>query len=208
MKLQNLAAIFLRITRRVLTFPDRMVWRISQYFFSKQCVFDKGVQFIEGADISNMQNIPDNIAIGKNSVIHGQLMVFKHGGAINVGESCYVGKDSRIWSTEKISIGNNVLISHNVNIHDNNSHAFSAKKRRLEFVEVFSTGRPDNVSDVTSSPIVIGNDVWIGFNSIILKGVNIGDGAIVSPGAMVVSDVPSYSIVAGSPAKIIGSSQP
>jgi acetyltransferase-like isoleucine patch superfamily enzyme len=208
MKLPNITTIFLRIIRRILTLPDRMVWRISQYFFSKQCVFDMGVQFVDGADISNMQNIPDKIVIGKNSVIHGQLMVFKHGGTINIGESCYIGKDSRIWSTEKISIGNNVLISHNVNIHDNNSHAFSAKKRRLEFKEVFSIGRPDNVSDVTSSPIKIGNDVWIGFNSIILKGVSIGDGAIVSAGATVVSDVPRYSIVAGSPAKIIGSSQP
>jgi acetyltransferase-like isoleucine patch superfamily enzyme len=208
MKLPMFSAIFLRIVRRILTLPNHMVWKISEYFLVQQCVINKGVQFIVGADISNMQNIPEKIVIGENSVIHGQLMVFKHGGAITVGRSCYIGKDSRVWSTEKISIGNNVLISHNVNIHDNNSHAFSAEKRRLEFKEVFSIGRPDNVSDVTASPIIIGNDVWIGFNSIIFKGVIIGDGAIVSAGAIVVSDVPPYSIVAGSPAKIIGSSLP
>ncbi|MFW5394146.1 CatB-related O-acetyltransferase, partial [Yersinia sp. 2544 StPb PI] len=50
---------------------------------------------------------------------------------------------------------------------------------------------------------VIGNDVWFGANSLILKGINIGDGAVIGAGAVVTKDVPPYAIVAGNPAKII-----
>ena len=51
--------------------------------------------------------------------------------------------------------------------------------------------------------IVIGNDVWIGYNAIILSGVKIGDGAIVATGAVVTKDVKPYEIVGGIPAKVI-----
>jgi acetyltransferase-like isoleucine patch superfamily enzyme len=56
----------------------------------------------------------------------------------------------------------------------------------------------------TSEPINIGNDVWIGANSTILKGVNIGDGAVIAAGAVVTKDVGAYTIVAGVPARKIG----
>jgi acetyltransferase-like isoleucine patch superfamily enzyme len=53
------------------------------------------------------------------------------------------------------------------------------------------------------SPIKIGNDVWIGANATILKGVNIGDGAVIGAGSVVIRDIPEYAIVAGNPAKVI-----
>lgn len=52
-------------------------------------------------------------------------------------------------------------------------------------------------------PIVIGDDVWIGMNVIILKGVKIGTGAIIAAGAVVTKEVPPYTLVAGVPAKVI-----
>lgn len=51
--------------------------------------------------------------------------------------------------------------------------------------------------------VVIGNDVWIGSNAIVLQGVTIGDGAVVAAGAVVTKDVPSYTVVGGVPAKVI-----
>ena len=53
-------------------------------------------------------------------------------------------------------------------------------------------------------PVTIGNDVWIGDRVVILPGVNIGDGCIISAGAAVTHDVPAYSIAGGVPAKVIG----
>lgn len=50
---------------------------------------------------------------------------------------------------------------------------------------------------------IIGNDVWLGANSLVLKGVKIGDGAVIGAGAVVTKDVPPYAIVGGNPAKVI-----
>src|SRR6187402_2810920 len=74
------------------------------------------------AKISNMQNDPSKIRIGNGTEIKGELLIFNYGGEISVGNSCYIGDHSRIWSAESIIIGNNVLISHNVNIVDTNAH--------------------------------------------------------------------------------------
>jgi acetyltransferase-like isoleucine patch superfamily enzyme len=52
-------------------------------------------------------------------------------------------------------------------------------------------------------PIKVGNDVWIGANVTVLKGVSIGDGAIIGAGSVVTRDIPEYAIVAGNPAKVI-----
>lgn len=65
-----------------------------------------------------------------------------------------------------------------------------------------------NKKDVTKSwdnkgDIIIGNDVWIGYEAVILSGVTIGDGAIIGTRALVTKDVPPYTIVGGMPAKII-----
>lgn len=57
--------------------------------------------------------------------------------------------------------------------------------------------------DSVSKPVVIGDDVWIGARSIILKGVHIGKGAVIAAGAVVTKDVPEYAIVGGVPAKVI-----
>ena len=56
---------------------------------------------------------------------------------------------------------------------------------------------------VVKGDIIIGNDVWFGYNSLVMNGVTIGDGAIIAAGALVVKDVPPYSIVAGNPAKVV-----
>jgi acetyltransferase-like isoleucine patch superfamily enzyme len=55
------------------------------------------------------------------------------------------------------------------------------------------------------APVVIGDRVWVGTRAVILKGVTIGDGAVVAAGAVVNKDVPAHSVVAGGPARVVGS---
>jgi acetyltransferase-like isoleucine patch superfamily enzyme len=200
--------IALKALRKLLLIPSQIIYKCDKLLMAKAVKCIDSVQFLPGAQISNMQNNKSAIQINNDSVIQGQLLVFAHAGSIEIGESCYIGLGSRIWSDCSIKIGNNVLISHNVNIHDNNSHSYSAERRRVEFSEVFSVGRPNKVDDVASAPIVIEDDVWIGFNATILKGIRIGKGSVIGANSMVIHSVPPYSIVAGMPAKIIGIARP
>lgn len=85
----------------------------------------------------------------------------------------------------KIEIGTNVIISDNVTIRDSDNHYMS------------------NKDTIITKPIKIGNNVWIGINCTILKGVNIGDGAVIAAGSLVNKDVPSRCLVGGVPSKIL-----
>jgi acetyltransferase-like isoleucine patch superfamily enzyme len=169
---------------------------------SKFATFDNSV-LIHQAVILNNRGDKKWIHIGSNSLIRGELMLFKHGGQITIGKDCYLGDASKIWSSKKISIGDRVLISHNVNIHDNTSHPLDSAKRHEDFLEIISNGGSQNSPDIREDEIIIGDDAWIGFNAIILKGVKIGNGAIIGAGAIVTKDVPDFAIAVGNPLKII-----
>ncbi|PZO19274.1 MAG: acyltransferase [Leptolyngbya foveolarum] len=162
------------------------------------------VKFLPNAEVENLCGMPETVSIGCNSVIRGQLLVFAHGGKISIGEDCYLGEGSRIWSAESVTVGNRVLVSHNVNIHDTNSHSINCETRYQHILEIMSKGHPKkNNVDIVSQSIVIEDDVWIGFNSTVLKGVRIGRGAIIAAGAVVTKNVPEFSIVAGNPGKVV-----
>ncbi|MDB9521111.1 acyltransferase [Dolichospermum circinale CS-1225] len=165
---------------------------------------DMSTRLLGCGRIHNLSNKPDLISIGSNSVIKGELLIFAHAGQIKIGKDCYVGEGTRIWSANSITIGDRVLISHNVNIHDTNSHSLDTKLRHEHFIKILSYGHPQNNDfDIYSEPLFIEDDVWIGFNSTILKGVKIGRGAIVAAGSVVTKDVPPFLVVAGNPAKIV-----
>jgi len=162
------------------------------------------VKILPTARIENLANKPDLICIGKNSVLRGELLIFAHAGEIHLGEDCYIGENSRIWSSELVKIGNRVYISHNVNIHDTNSHSLNSQIRHEHFVKIISTGHPKiNNFDIQSRPVYIEDDVWIGFNSTIFKGVKIGKGAVIGACSVVTKDVPEFVVVVGNPAKVI-----
>jgi acetyltransferase-like isoleucine patch superfamily enzyme len=152
------------------------------------------------AQIYNHQNNPLQISIGSRSQIKGNLLVFKYGGKITIGNDTYIGEDSRIWSGKNISIGNHVLISHQVNIIDSNSHELNSKERTERYDELISRGDWNREGNIISKEIIIEDDVWINFNAIILKGVTIGKGAVVAAGSVVTKDVAPYTMVAGNPA--------
>lgn len=105
---------------------------------------------------------------------------------LRVDRNTHINRNCLLDARGKLIIGKRVSISHKVSIitadHDAQSVDFSYR----------------------SSPVIIGDYVWIGVNATILKGVTVGEGAVVCAGAIVIHDVSPYSIVAGIPAKEIG----
>ena len=188
------------------------ILELDQYIFESQRhyrpdfkanVTCNEVLFLSSAEVHNMQHDKTKILIGDGSQIAGILLIVPYGGKISIGKNCYVGDHSRIWSAEEVCIGDNVLISHNVNIMDTNAHETDLKERAETYKKQVKEGYPKLKGSVETAKIKIGNHVWVGFNSIILKGVTIGEGVIVAAGSVVTKDVPAYSMVAGNPAIII-----
>jgi acetyltransferase-like isoleucine patch superfamily enzyme len=144
------------------------------------------------------------IVIGDNTVISGNLMTFGHGGNITIGKDSYIGAQTRIWSGVDIKIGDRVLVSHNCNIFDGTTHPIDKEIRAKHEKVVLSSGFPNELYEtIYELPVQIGNDVWIGCNCILLKGVTIGEGSIVSAGSIVTKDIPPNVMVGGNPAKIL-----
>jgi len=142
-----------------------------------------------------------SLQIGKGTVFDGRIYTEHKDAQINIGENCYIGKSCFV-SSIGIDIGCDVHISWGVWLYDHNSHPLSWKDRSMDVFNHYS-GLPKNWQHIKRAPIKICDKAWIGFNSIILKGVTIGEGAIVGAGSVVTKDVPAWTIFAGNPAKMI-----
>jgi acetyltransferase-like isoleucine patch superfamily enzyme len=150
----------------------------------------------------------DRIRVGENTIIRGELLVFPHGGEIEIGAWCFVGHGSFIWSADQIRIGDRCLISHRVNIHDTDSHSDDPALRHRQFAAIATAGQPSMLPEVRTAAVSIADDVWIGFNASILKGVRIGRGAIIGAGSLVKRDVEAWTVVTGNPARVLRRLEP
>ena len=106
---------------------------------------------------------------------------------------------TQLISRSKIEIGDDVTIAWDVCIYDHDSHSLDWCAR----VEDLRCLREDLRSVVHTKPIRICDKAWVGMNAIILKGVTIGEGAVVAAGAVVTKDVPPWTVAAGNPARVV-----
>jgi acetyltransferase-like isoleucine patch superfamily enzyme len=171
------------------------------------CRKDPSARITSQARIVNIGKNSDLISIGAHTIVRGELLVFAHGGCIEIGEWCYVGEGTRIWSGARISIADRVMISHGVNVFDTQTHPLSPRERHQHYRAISIEGHPEDIS-LGDDPIVIEEDVWIAAGAIILQGVTLGRGAIVGAGAVVTGRVEAMTIVAGNPARVVGEVPP
>lgn len=144
------------------------------------------------------------IQIGDHVICRGLLSIER--GAQNarlfIHDDVYIGDDCVISCMEHIEIGRLTLIAHGVQIFDNDSHPQDARERELD--SQYMTGRASGQRNlIPSAPVRIGERVWVGFQSAILKGVTIGEGAVVAAASVVTKDVPAWTLVGGNPARVI-----
>ncbi len=153
--------------------------------------------FVRLADKSNK----NDITIGDHAIVYGTLVSENHG-KIHLGTFVYLRENSTIGAVNEITIGDYTSIADYVVILDNNNHPVHPADRKLKSSSPpGSDYRKWRHSD--SAPIIIGQNVWIGSFARICKGVKIGDNSIIAANAVVTKDVPSNSIAAGNPAKIV-----
>lgn len=128
------------------------------------------------------------IRVGARVVLHKGCKLSAWGtdgrANITIGNHTYIGDRTEIHAGQSVKIGDDCDISWDCCILDRDYHKLDTE------TEVFR-------------PVTIGNHVWIGCNALILKGVTVGDGAVIAAGSVVTRDVPPRCLVAGNPAKVI-----
>lgn len=125
-----------------------------------------------------------NVYVQKSSEVGGDCEI---GSYSYIGHNCFV---TRAVIGRYVSIGNNVTI-------DPGEHNLNRISTSHNFVE------GNLYEELTKDDCIIGNDVWIGVNSVIRRGVKVGNGAVIGANSFVNKDVPDFAIVAGSPAKVL-----
>jgi acetyltransferase-like isoleucine patch superfamily enzyme len=106
-------------------------------------------------------------------------------GILSIGDQTFFDADCRIVCAHSVTIGHHVVMGWGVDVLDSDFHSID--------------GAP------SAGPVVIGNHVWVGAKATILKGVSIGDGAIIAAGSVITKDVPARALAGGNPAKILRS---
>ncbi len=105
------------------------------------------------------------------------------GAVIEIGAGTFVNHRTELVAHERVRIGRDCLLAWDVLVLDSDSHAVDGA--------------------AVTAPVTVGDRVWIGCRATVLKGVTIGDGAVVAAGAVVVHDVPARALVAGNPARVV-----
>jgi acetyltransferase-like isoleucine patch superfamily enzyme len=173
---------------------------------------------------------PANVKLGQNTVLTGEL-AFKRfhsiesdaliigndctmddvhfdlgkNGRLSVGNYCYFTYTVLLCELE-IRIGNYVVIGWNTTVADTDFHPIAPAERIADALACSPLGKGRARPAVLKRPVIIEDDVWIGPNATILKGVRIGAGSWIEAGSVVTRDVPPRSRIVGNPAQIIGES--
>jgi maltose O-acetyltransferase len=157
------------------------------------------IYFINRLSINNISYIGKSlkIFIFKNSkiFINGKIYIsdnveLQSRGLITFGNSCAINSYSRIIAFGEIKIGDRVRIAQHVSILDHDHHY------------VIINGKLDTTG-FNIKPITIGNNVWLADKVTVIKGVTIGDNVIIAANSVVTKNIPSNSVAAGIPAKVI-----
>lgn len=171
-----------------------LIFRKAKILFDKTANvnINKGI-FLFNRAWNGKQNKSAELVVKKNASLEiNDNFVFYSGACVSVEPNAHLkigsgsmNRNGQIYCFDSITIGNGVKIAEDVIIRDSDNHEVKSDTYHM------------------TMPIVIGDHVWIGMRAVILKGVHIGNGAVVASGSVVTRDIPPNTLVAGVPARII-----
>jgi acetyltransferase-like isoleucine patch superfamily enzyme len=190
---------------RKVTFTQKWKTKLLKFKFGKQLITDGPVRILGNLPVFKLPGT-SKIILGNKVVLNSDSKnsntaltfncTFACGltGIIEIGDNTMLNGVS-VTSYNKVVIGKNCQIASSTLISDTDFHPVDPEVRMRECM-----GYKIDHSLVNKKPVIIGNNVWIGWGSIILKGVNIGDNSIIAAGSVVLNDIPANVIAAGNPA--------
>jgi acetyltransferase-like isoleucine patch superfamily enzyme len=169
--------------------------------------FDAAASVGEGVKLglnARMINLgpPGQARLEDLCVVRGCLRVEPQG-HLRIGSFVYVGDGVIVSAQQEVEIGEATLIAHGVMVFDNDSHPLNASAREVQFRHMLGVRDRSAPVEVASAPVRIGRRCWIGMNSLVMKGVTIGDNTVVASGSVVTADLPAGMVAAGNPARVV-----
>lgn len=179
--------------------------------YRRSYVIGSTTVLLPGFRIIDPKSSAKRLHIGADCVLAGTI-VFEtpDQGCIHIGNRCHIGGGTQLISRSAIVVEDDVTIAWNCTIYDHDSHSLSWDERRndtlQEVADYAATGNPianKDWSNVNTKSIRVGKRAWLGFGVTVLKGVEIGEGAVVGAGSVVTRNVLPYTVVAGNPARVV-----
>lgn len=172
-------------------------WLIGRYVKLRRDVSVSG-----GARVNwwQLRNVRGKLEIGRDSVVHCRIDFDHPGGVIAIGSRSYIGA-SHLVCHSSIRVEDDVLISWGVVITDHDAHSLDRELRSKD-VQAWRRGEKQ-WEGIAVKPVRICSGAWIGFGAAVLKGVCVGEGAVVGARSVVTRDVAPHTLVAGNPARVI-----
>jgi acetyltransferase-like isoleucine patch superfamily enzyme len=144
-----------------------------------------------------------NVSIGTDCLIEGNIVLYTSRSKVTIGDRTFIGKDTTLYCYDEITIGNDIMFSWGITIIDTNAHSLRSSERKDDVLNWKRGSAYKDWSKVLTKKVTVEDNAWIGFNSIILKGVTIGKGAVVAAGSVVTKNIQPFTIVGGNPAVFI-----
>ena len=147
--------------------------------------------------------LPRALVIGANCSMDGVHFDLGTEARMRIGDYCYFTNAVLLCELE-VRIGNFVVIGWNTTVTDTDFHPLSPAERIQDAIACSPLGKGMKRPPALKLPVVIEDNVWIGPNATILKGVSVGAGSFIEAGSVVTRDIPPGSRVLGNPAQVIG----
>lgn len=226
----QISKLLMRPSHIYTTVRGRFFFALTHYLMLIPFLKNKNITLannvrVQGVTVLMAEQPDAKIYLGENTIVYEDAKIEAYGqGQIRIGANSVIGR-TQIFSRLQITIGSHVVTSWNVFLQDYDPHPIDADLRQKQIELITRQFLPafEDASNAEQPPladwraelarwtppmesITIGNNVWIGANTSILKGAHIGDHCIVAAHAVVLAgNYPAHSLLAGVPAKVIKS---
>jgi acetyltransferase-like isoleucine patch superfamily enzyme len=201
-----------KLAEKILLKALRLIGKIKKANKHPNLSVDVSSVLLDGSVIRFSTKRDDRVyvQIGNKCLIKSDFLFETEKGSVSIGNNVHIG-GALFICRNKIVIKDDVLMAWGITFYDHNSHSIEWKHRKYDSPKCYDdyfNHNGNNIANkdwthVIDKPIVVESKVWIGFNVTILKGVTIGEGAVVGACSVVAKDVEPWTVVAGNPARVI-----
>jgi acetyltransferase-like isoleucine patch superfamily enzyme len=193
-----------RVIKRIAGIKNKTYSQVDNYSNSGNLIHGTNCN-LDGLSISiaGATNGYPNIKIGNDCFLSGNIMLHSGTAQVTIGDGVFIGNGTTFFCYESITFENDIMVSWGCTFIDTNSHSLTSNERATDVRDWLKGPEYKNWDVVKHAPILIKSKCWIGFNTIVMEGVCLGEGSVIACGSVVTKSTQPFSINGGNPAAFI-----